>query len=180
MLMATAPGRLPSVVLSVVTPVPQSSFTSEVIIGWFAIPANDVGPSGSMYTFAATGLLGFPPGQTITVNVRIGASNSNLSGREIMSTGNFTTTTKAAGRLYSIDGTVFIGGGGNGTAMGFINESASSASPPPGAMSAAHPCGATFGVTVTGTIYIVITARLANSSGENDANVQNGTLERVS
>ena len=164
--------------LSVVTPVQQSSFTSEVIIGWFAIPANDMVPNGSMYTFDAMGLLGFPSGQTITVNVRIGASNSNLSGREIMSTGNFTTTTKATGRLYSISGTVFIGGGGNGTAMGFINESASSTSPPPGAMSAAHPCGATFGVTVTGTIYIVITTRFANSSSENDANVQNGVLER--
>jgi hypothetical protein len=34
-------------------------------------------------------------------------------------------------------------------------------------------------VTVTGTIYIVITTRFANSSGDNDANVQNGVLERL-
>ena len=164
--------------LSVVTPVPQSSLTSEVIIGWFAIPANDVGPNGSMYAFKAMGVLGFPSAQTITVNVRIGASYGNLSGREIMSTGDFTAHTAADGRLFSIDGTVFIGSGGDGTAMGFINESASSSSPPAGAMSAAHPCGATFSVTVTSTIYIVITTKFTSSSSANKASVQNGILDR--
>ena len=165
--------------LSVVTPVSQSFLTNEVIIGWFAIPANHVGPNGSMYAFKAMGALGFPPGQTITVNVRIGASNSSLPGREIMSTGNFATHTSADARLYSIDGTVFIRNDGNGTAMGFINESASSNSPPDGGMSHAHPCGATFSVNVTRTIYIVITTKFTDSSSANHANVQNGILERL-
>jgi hypothetical protein len=167
------------VVLSTVQKVSQPSLTSEVIIGYFEIPADNVG-NGTMYAFKAMGVLGFPDGQTITVNVRIGASSSHpLANTEIMSTGDFTTTTHADARLYSIDGTVYIGEQGDGTAMGFINESASSSSPPPGGMSRAHPCGATFSVAVAAPIYIVITTQFTKSSNKNEAGVQNGILERV-
>ena len=165
-------------VLSEVTKVPQNLLTSEVVIGRFEIPANDVVGPGSMYAFKAMGVLGFPNGQTITVNVRIGPS-PNHSGREIMSPGNFTTQTQAEARLYSIDGTVYIHENGNGTAMGFINESASSSSPPDGGMSRAHPCGATFTVRVASTIHIVITTKFTNTSSRNRAEVQNGILEKV-
>jgi hypothetical protein len=168
------------VLLAGVIPVPQSELIREVVIGRFEIPANDVGP-GSMYAFKAMGALEFPNGQTITVNVRIGASKDSPSGREIMSTGDFTTTqTEADGRLYSIDGTVYIGEHGLGTAMGFINESASSSSQPAGRMSRAHPCGATLdNLTVTSKIYIVITTKFTHSLSRNHANVQNGILEKV-
>jgi hypothetical protein len=164
--------------LSTVTPVRQNELIHEVVIGQFEIPANDVGP-GSMYAFKAMGALGFPNGQTITVNVRIGA-HPNIQGREIMSTGDFTTQTDADGRLYSIDGTVYIGHLGKGTAMGFINETASSSSHPVGRMSLAHPCGATIdNLDVTSKIHIVITTKFTNSSSKNLANVQNGILEKV-
>jgi len=164
-----------------VTPVSQSELIREVVIGRFEIPANDAG-TGSMYAFKAMGALQFPNGQTITVNVRIGDSPSDTSGRKIMSTGGFTTTTQteADGRLYSIDGTVYIGQHGRGTAMGFINESASSSSQHAGRMSRAHPCGGTIdNLTVTSKIHIVITTKFTNPSDQNHANVQNGVLEKV-
>jgi hypothetical protein len=170
------------VVLSRVTPVAQSELTHEVVIGRFEIPANNVGPGTSIYAFKAMGALRFPNGQTITVNVRIGASEDNHSGRKIMST-DFTTTTQteADGRLYSIDGTVAIGAGGGGTAMGFINESASStSSQDAGRMSRAYPCGGTIdNLTVTSKIYIVITTKFKDRDSSNHANVQNGFLEKV-
>jgi hypothetical protein len=168
--------------LSRVTPVAQNELTHEVVIGRFEIPANNVGPGTSIYAFKATGALQFPDSQTITVNVRIGDSEDNPSGRKIMSTGDFTTTTEtvADGRLYSIDGTVYIGQGGGGTAMGFINESASSSSHPAGRMSGAYPCGGTIdNLTVTSKIYIVITTKFTNRDSRNHANVQNGFLEKV-
>jgi len=168
-------------VLSRVTPVAQNELTHEVVIGRFEIPANNVGPRTTIYAFKAMGALQFPDRQTITVNVRIGASEDNPSGRKIMST-DFTTTTEteADGRLYSIDGTVAIGAGGGGTAMGFINESASSSSQEAGRMSRAHPCGGTIdNLAVTSKIYIVITTKFGNRDSKNKANVQNGFLEKV-
>jgi hypothetical protein len=163
------------------------SLTSETVLAYFTIAAGEF-TAPAKYAFTVHGLLGFPAGQAITVQVRLGAT-PDTTGQVIL--GSFaTTTTTAAGRLLAISAVLHIDAAGAdaaGTAHGQIHEAASSTSQPAGGLAASHPAGAGWGTAYGGAavdaaapLYVTVTATYATTSASNTAVVTSGSFERAS